>query len=432
MGHMVNKDKEHYQNLQKRLDTHLMGAPDSPLFLKILSLMYTPEEALITSHVTMNFLSLEELSKHVGIPMDELDGQMTEMAKKGLVCDIYKGDQRFFTLPPVLGGLFEFVFMRTRDDLPMKELARLYDEYMLQNEEFIRANFDSNTNMGRNMVREEALKPEDFVLIMDWERTTKVIESATAVSVNYCSCRHKQLHLGQACDNPLEVCFTLGNSAVANIRNGFSKEISKKDALRLIRECKDLGLVQTADHIQTDISFLCNCCSCCCSFYRAGRTFNMTRPIISSNWIAEMDYTKCKGCGDCVKACPSKAIYMLSETEYEEKKHWVELDSEMCLGCGACVTTCKNNGITLKHREERVYVPETIFDRAVAMAINRGKLAEIIFEDPKDLSYTGLKRVIHYIEHSSPYKALMAIKPLRSVFLNTLVKIGKKMAPDVE
>ncbi|MBU4503505.1 MAG: hypothetical protein KJ635_02255 [Proteobacteria bacterium] len=33
-----------------------------------------------------------------------------------------------------------------------------------------------------------------------------------------------------------------------------------------------------------------------------------------------------------------------------------------------------------------------------------------------------MERIIHVLENSSPFKASMSVKPLRSVFMNTLVK----------
>jgi hypothetical protein len=58
----------------------------------------------------------------------------------------------------------------------------------------------------------------------------------------------------------------------------------------------------------------------------------------------------------------------------------------------------------------------------VTMAIERGKLANLIFDEPEGLGYRALGRIVSVLENSPPVKAAMAIKPLRSAFLNALVK----------
>ncbi|MFW6163781.1 MAG: hypothetical protein ACODAJ_13510, partial [Planctomycetota bacterium] len=74
--------------------------------------------------------------------------------------------------------------------------------------------------------------------------------------------------------------------------------------------------------------------------------------------------------------------------------------------------------------------PETLFDRMVAMAIERGKLADLIFDDPTRLSHRALSRVLGLLEKSPPWKAAMAIRPLRSAFLAATVKGAKRAAGD--
>jgi hypothetical protein len=76
----------------------------------------------------------------------------------------------------------------------------------------------------------------------------------------------------------------------------------------------------------------------------------------------------------------------------------------------------------MESREQRVFTPENTFDRMVTMAIERGKLANLIFDEPEGLGYRALGRIVSVLENSPPVKAAMAIKPLRSAFLNALVK----------
>ena len=71
-------------------------------------------------------------------------------------------------------------------------------------------------------------------------------------------------------------------------------------------------------------------------------------------------------------------------------------------------------------------VPETTFDRIVMMAMERGKLSSFLFDDPSRFSHRALGRIASVIEKSPPVKALMAVKPLQSVFLQGLTKMAAK------
>jgi len=82
----------------------------------------------------------------------------------------------------------------------------------------------------------------------------------------------------------------------------------------------------------------------------------------------------------------------------------------------------------MKSRAQRVLVPETVFDQRVMMAIERGKLADLIFDDPGKFSHRALARILGAIEKSEPIKAKMAAQSLNSSFVKGIVKEAKKKA----
>ncbi len=430
MGHIINTDRE-YRLLQQRLNRMLTGAPESPVFIKILKMLFSPREAELARKIPGMPATIESIAGKLDLSVDELGDTLTEMAKRGVVIDVEHKGKRYFALPPVVIGFFEFTFMRTRDNVTLSELAKLFDRYMNENDRFARSIFQGQTQPGRTLVREEVLSEENHTEILDWERSSHIIESASSISLSLCPCRHKAKHLEKACDSPMETCMALNYCADAVVRSGMGRSITKHEALHIIDDCKNHGLVQTGDNVQQKVTYICNCCGCCCGMFHAVKTFDIRNAVVTSNWIMEVDHHKCTGCGKCTFFCPVDAIEIISEPEDPGGRKRALLDETLCLGCGACCSACKAGGASMKHRLQKTYTPETIFDKIVAMAIERGKLAELIFENPEKLSHRALGRIISIVEQSSTFKAAMAIKPLHSIFLNTLVRGAKKYAGEI-
>jgi ferredoxin len=420
MGHGANPDRE-YRLLQQRLDQQLTGAPKSPTFMKILRLLFSEEEAQVARRLPSRPTALDSLSRKLAIPSDELEARLTEMAQRGLVIDLECNGQRYFALPPVVIGFYEFTFMRFRDNVPMADLARLFEDYMKKDDRFTRGAFQGRTQIGRSLVREETLPQDGETEILDWERASRIITSASSVALSLCACRHKADHLGKACEQPQETCLTLNYAADAAVRGGFGRRITTDEAMDVLRQCKELGLAQTADNVQRKVTYICNCCGCCCGLMDAIKTFGIHKAVVTSNWISEIDAARCKACKKCAKACPAGAIDIVAEEKQGQIRRWAERDEALCLGCGVCGTACKFGAIAMKPRPQRVYTPETIFDKRISMAIERGKLSHLIFDSPERLSHRAMGRVITVLEKSPPFKAAMAVRSLRSKFLSALV-----------
>ena len=422
MAHVLENQRV-YRQLRQQMDHAPTGVPDSPAIMQVLRILFSPQDADFARRIPTQPVSLTALSRTLGEDRAVLEARLSNLALRGLVVDVERDGERFFALAPVLGGIFEFIMMRVRDELPIEKLARLFDDYLFHDEGFVRQSFNGPTQFGRSFAREEALPGDAHTEILDWERVTRVIETASDITVGLCACRHNRSHLGKACDRPQRTCLSLNGGAQAMRRMEISKTISAKEAMNIVTECKQRGLAQTGDNVQREVTFLCNCCRCCCVLVNAIRTYNIRSAIVPANWAMEVDVDRCKGCGQCAEACYTGAIRMV---EREQERKLAVPDLDLCLGCGVCYGACNNGAIRMKQRERRPLVPETAFDKTVMTAVERGKLADIVFENPETLSQRALGRVLSVLEKSPPGQAALAVKPLRSLYLNALVKRIRK------
>ncbi len=422
MGHRIAPDKA-YRLLRDRLDENVTGAPDSPEFRKILHLLFQPEEADLARRLPTRPLRLEKLAERLGLEPGPLADRLSRLAERGLVFDLEKDGRRYFALAPVVIGFFELTFMRTREDVPQAELARLFEEYFFQGDgRFARAVFGGETQLGRSLVRETALPQGDFAEVLDWERATRIVETASARAVSFCACRHHAAHLGRACDRPMRACLSFGPGAETLVAHGHAERASRKEALAVLAEAQKAGLAQTADNVKQGVGYICNCCGCCCGMMRAIRTHGIRHAIVSSSWIAEVVDERCSGCGLCVDACPSGAMAKAElPVPGGKPKKTVVREADLCLGCGVCHAACHRDAIRMAPRPARVFTPETTFERVVGMAIERGKLAPLLLEDPESLTAQALGRVVQLLEAAGPLKAALAIRPLRSLFFESLL-----------
>jgi hypothetical protein len=149
-----------------------------------------------------------------------------------------------YVLPPPMAGFFEFSMMRLRDDIDQKVLGELFYQYMNVEEDFIRELFtQGETQLGRTFVQEAVIPPDKAVHVLDYERASEVIKTASHRGIGVCYCRHKMEHVDKNCDAPMDICMFFNNAAASLIRHDFAREIDVAEGLDLLQQAQEYNLV---------------------------------------------------------------------------------------------------------------------------------------------------------------------------------------------
>jgi ferredoxin len=117
-----------------------------------------------------------------------------------------------------------------------------------------------------------------------------------------------------------------------------------------------------------------------------------------------------------------EAMSLVSANDSQHKKQKkARLDERICLGCGVCVRNCPQDCISLVEREERVITPVNSAHKAVMMAIEKGKLQNLIFDNQAHWNHRAMAAILGVILRLPPAKQLLAKKQVKSRYLEYLL-----------
>ena len=416
MGHNLTHGSP-YSRLIERLNRFPQGAPASKLLFDILKILMTEKEAGLMAQLPIKPFNVKQAAETW--KMSEADAQkvLDELADRAILVDMEQKDEQVYAVPPPMAGFFEFSLMRVRQDLDQKTLSELFYQYITVEEDFMRdlvANGD--IQLGRIFVQEPQIPDEYALHVLDYERATNVIDTASHIGISMCYCRHKAQHMGHACGAPMDICMTFNSTAATLIKHGHARQVDAAECRDLLATAYDCNLVQFGENVQRRVNFICNCCGCCCEALGAIRRFGVAQTICS-NFITHVAEATCVGCGKCAKICPVGAIEM---TGGEGRKK-ARVIPEKCIGCGVCVRNCPTKSLILEPRPNRLITPLDTTHRIVAMATERGKLQELIFDNQVLYSHRLLAGVLGAILKLPGLKRSLAQAQLKSRYLEAMI-----------
>ncbi|MDX2445908.1 MAG: hypothetical protein QNK29_01770, partial [Desulfobacterales bacterium] len=250
--------------------------------------------------------TMEQLKQTSGFSGENIERLTNSLARAGLLFNqpSSSGVMIYRLLPLVMIGLMEYKFMTqlTGSD-EERELAELFETLLAELKDEIQNNYDAlkplfevapavdrtvatgKTDDGKIIqkikVDQSVDMPEDFVLPS--QTIEDIINKFDEIAVGYCFCRQRRSLLGDDCATsaPTLNCFTFGKSARHTVAQGFAKKITRAEALQIMKEAEEAGLVHKAFHpgsretsLETSI---CNCCKDCCDTFGLWR--NGTMPL---------------------------------------------------------------------------------------------------------------------------------------------------------
>ena len=356
-------DLEIYKRLQHHLDKMPIGFPPSKSGsgLRLLKHLFTPEEAELATYLRFGWNRdlepidpIHERLKDRQITKKQLEDKLDAMVKKGLLMFKRENDVKYYGNALLMVGMFEFQVNRL-DQLPKDFIEDFHDYF---DEVWLAEAFKVKGAQLRTIPIEKSIEFKQCV--NQFDNLESLIENTQApYMVTNCICKQLKDLEGEPCKvtKRREVCMGFGYAAKMYIEQGWGREISKEEAIQILRQNQEDGLVLQPDNSQ-ELGFLCSCCSCCCESLSRYIKFPNPGKMSITNYYAEIKPDLCTGCGTCVDICPMEAIKLKDDISRVKKKR--------CIGCGNCVVKCPVEAIILKKRD-REFTPfptmDDLFDK---------------------------------------------------------------------
>ena len=335
MSDQIYKDMIDVMNARSAI----FGGMDIPEFYPMVKELFTPEEAEINNAMpAKGTFTAADLAETMGRDAAELATKLKDMADKGLCVSFEKDGGRVFRAPPFMPGIFEFVFFRGTDTDRDKKLAKLIYDY----KEAWQVNSPPLIlpyPMIRTIPVEQTIKVGEKIHTYDQMKT--YIERNDTIAVGTCYCRQEAMLLGEDThEMPMDACVFFGNNAKFGIDCLGARKVTQEEALKLLDEWEEAGLIHQTRNVTDEVDYFCNCDRWHCNAVKLMLKQPNPSKVFNSGFEPKFDADACVACETCIDRCPPEALTMGDDDV-------PQIDLNRCFGCAVCASGCPSEAIEM-------------------------------------------------------------------------------------
>ncbi len=336
--------KNVYEKLAEHLDKLPGGFPPSPsgVELRLLKRLFTPKEAKLAMHLTLNREEARMIARRAKLSLNEAEQRLSEMARKGLIFSVeMEGAPALYQAVPWVVGIYEF-----QVNNPDDSFFRDVNEYISTRSQPSRP---QPIPQMRTIPIAQSIEPH--LEALPYERAEELIKAHKKFAVAPCICRRKAEKTGGGCDAPEEACLIFGDWADYYVRNGIARYIDRSELSNILTMADKANLVLQPNNSR-ELVVMCCCCGCCCGILTRIKSHPRPSELVASPFTARYEPEKCEGCGTCVDRCQMDALIFEGDR--------LVFKSHRCIGCGLCVSTCPTGSLTLERKPAREQIKTPI------------------------------------------------------------------------
>lgn len=341
---------EIYQRLARHLGPLLSGYPYSENLIDLLKGGFKELEASAALAIPNDLLPLEvasfkDIAARSELPQAELAQLLEGLTARGQIFSRPATDGGpGYALLQVGYGMPQSYFWGGQNDSTAQKMAKLVLGYF---------KVDTTRKIyGGRPTKTFRYAPASLSVdlpkqgVLPQEMMEPVIAAAGKIALCHCPCRTAAKVLGRTdCNHSVEVCLKYDEMAEFVLDRGLGREISKDEALAVLRAAEEEGLVHMVDNAEGAIKHTCNCCGHYCWNVGIIRRRKIPRDVLmASYFIRATEAEECIGCEACVDICPVDAIRLEDDVAV--------VDQDWCIGCGVCAVSCPTEAISIVRRTE--------------------------------------------------------------------------------
>lgn len=351
--------KDVYTKLAQHLDRLPAGFPatESGVEIRILKRLFTPDEAQTALALNLLPEPIEVVAERLQLDVNAAEEKLEQMARKGLIFRMVKDGRTTYTAAQFMIGIWEY-HVNDLDEALIRDVNE-YTPYLMKHTWATK-----KTKQLRVIPVTQSISAG--MEIMAYEQAEAIIKKQSKIVVAPCICRRERAMTGEGCDYPLEACLSFGTGAYYYEKNGLGRSISQEEALAILNEGMEAGLVLQPGNAQKPAN-ICMCCGCCCQVLKNIKQMDNPAQVVLSNYQATVDPQACTGCAACEDRCHMDAIAVTDDDV-------AEVNIDRCIGCGVCINACDFDALSLqaKPEAERYEPPSRTFETYLNMAKERG------------------------------------------------------------